>query len=513
MTLPEREALDDHTLRIRLKGKYPQFKYWLSMTFFAPIPWEADAFYAQAGLAGKNLSLNFWPVGTGPYMLVEYQENRRHVLERNPNFRGEPYPCEGEDGRQGGRPAGRLRQADPVHRPHRDRDREGKNSAEDQVSAGVLRHPGDLSVRHGCSTSTTTSRTRRKSRRLFRERGVQMPRTLEISNWYVGFNWLDPVVGKGDTPEQQIAQSQAAPGAVDRDRLGRVRARVRKQGGGRAGNGPGAAGRVRLSQGSDQPRRLRRRRRQAAPQVDRRCEEAARRGRLPRRPRRQDRRTAGAELRLSACADARAEGRSRVDGASSSPRSACSSRSAPPTYNRFQEKAEKGSLQIFWWGWFADYPDAENFLFLLYGPNSKALTGGNGENSSNYKNEEFDKLFEELKFLDDVPRKQQVIDRMVAITQEDAAWAFGYNPYAGTVHQQWVGNVKPGPLVNDRLMYMKVDPALRATKIAEWNQPDLVADRRDRAGADGGRDSGVPDLEAARARERGALAWPIGGAE
>ena len=60
---------------------------------------------------------------------------------------------------------------------------------------------------------------------------------------------------------------------------------------------------------------------------------------------------------------------------------------------------------------------------------------------------------------------------MVAITQQDAPWAFGYNPYAGSVHHQWVGNVKPGPLVNDRLMYMKVDPALRAAKIAEWNQP------------------------------------------
>ena len=54
------------------------------------MPWEADAFYAQPGFAGKNLSLNFWPVGTGPYMLVEYQENRRHVLERNPNFARRP---------------------------------------------------------------------------------------------------------------------------------------------------------------------------------------------------------------------------------------------------------------------------------------------------------------------------------------------------------------------------------------------------------------------------------------
>ncbi len=92
------QALDRHTLRIRIKGKYPQFKYWLAMTFFSPVPWEAEKFYAQPGMAERNLTLNFWPVGTGPYMLTEFTENRRHVLERNPNFRGEPYPCEGETG-------------------------------------------------------------------------------------------------------------------------------------------------------------------------------------------------------------------------------------------------------------------------------------------------------------------------------------------------------------------------------------------------------------------------------
>jgi len=140
-------------------------------------------------------------------------------------------------------------------------------------------------------------------------------------------------------------------------------------------------------------------------------------------------------------------------------------------YNRFQDKADKGSLQIFWWGWFADYPDAENFLFLLYGPNSKALTNGNGENTANYKNEEFDRLFDEVKYLDDGPRKQQVIDKMVAIMQQDAPWTFGYNPYAGSVQHQWVGNSKPGPLVNDRLLYLMVNPELRAAKIAEWNRP------------------------------------------
>ncbi len=43
-------------------------------------------------------------------------------------------------------------------------------------------------------------------------------------------------------------------------------------------------------------------------------------------------------------------------------------------YNRFQDKMRRGAAQIFLWGWNADYPDAENFLFLLYGPNAKAKT-------------------------------------------------------------------------------------------------------------------------------------------
>ena len=33
--------------------------------------------------------------------------------------------------------------------------------------------------------------------------------------------------------------------------------------------------------------------------------------------------------------------------------------------NQFQDKVRKGQYQVFWLGWNADYPDAENFLFLL----------------------------------------------------------------------------------------------------------------------------------------------------
>ena len=96
--LPGVKILDKYSFEITLKEKYPQFIYWLSMPFFSPMPWEADVFYSQPGMKEKNIVLNWYPVGTGPYMLTENNPNRRMVLERNPNFRGEKYPDEGEEG-------------------------------------------------------------------------------------------------------------------------------------------------------------------------------------------------------------------------------------------------------------------------------------------------------------------------------------------------------------------------------------------------------------------------------
>jgi len=92
-------------------------------------------------------------------------------------------------------------------------------------------------------------------------------------------------------------------------------------------------------------------------------------------------------------------------------------------FNQYQDKTVKGKHQIYWAGWLADYPDTENFMFLLYGPNAKSKA--NGENVSNYENPEFDALYRQLQMLDDGPGKQAAIDRMVAIVQRDAPWCFG----------------------------------------------------------------------------------------
>jgi oligopeptide transport system substrate-binding protein len=45
----------------------------------------------------RQIVLNRWPVGTGPYYLHTFMPNQKIVLERNKNFRGETYPTEGEE--------------------------------------------------------------------------------------------------------------------------------------------------------------------------------------------------------------------------------------------------------------------------------------------------------------------------------------------------------------------------------------------------------------------------------
>ena len=58
----------------------------MAMTFMAPMPWEADAFYAQPGMADNGLSLDQWPVGTGPFMMTEFVQRPAPRDEAQPEL-------------------------------------------------------------------------------------------------------------------------------------------------------------------------------------------------------------------------------------------------------------------------------------------------------------------------------------------------------------------------------------------------------------------------------------------
>lgn len=460
------QVVDRYTYRIAIKGKYPQFAYWLAMPFFAPIPWEADRFYSQQGLKQKNITLDWYPVGTGPYMLTENDPNSRMVLERNPNFHDEYYPAEGMPGdgendllADAGK---KLPFIDKIvfTREKESIPRWNKFLQGYYDASGIGSDSFDQAVQLvGQGEATVTE--------VMAEQGIRLETTVAVSTYYMGFNMLDPVVGGSNERERESARKlrQAISIAVDYEEFISIFANGRGMPA-QSPISPGIAGYREGEEGinpvvydwvNGEPRR---KSIQVAKAL---LVEAG-------YPDGIDQRT-GAPLILYFDVTARsAEDRSRLDWMRKQFQKLNIQLVVRSTdYNRFQDKIRKGNAQIFEWGWNADYPDAENFLFLLYGPQRKV--GNSGENAANYHNAEYDRLFEQMKNMEDGPQRQLIIDRMIEILRFDAPWLWGYHPKDYGLYHAWYQNVKPNRISNNNLKYFKIDTALRTQKRAEWNEP------------------------------------------
>jgi len=84
--------IDRYTFQVVLSREYPQILYWMTFGFFSPIPPEAIEFFNQRGMLQRDITFARNPVGTGPYMLENYDPTNQVVIVRNPNFRDERYP-------------------------------------------------------------------------------------------------------------------------------------------------------------------------------------------------------------------------------------------------------------------------------------------------------------------------------------------------------------------------------------------------------------------------------------
>lgn len=462
-------APEKHLLRIRIKGKYPQWSYWLQMTFTAPVPWEADAFYAQPGMAERGMTLDRWPVGTGPFMMTEFLQDRRHVMVRNPNYRGEPYPCEGDEIAKATGLLADCGKKTPfldkivitVEReavPHKAKFRQGFYDVEifERTDTGK-----DYLVDMQDSDAV---------RREYTDKGFRLDTRSDVNSYFIAFNMLDPVIGDGSTPEQAERNRklrQALSIAIDWEEYSKV---FPKKAGDTAMSPlpPGIAGSREEEPGYFNPvtHRLVDGKVQRRPIADakRLLAEAG-------YPNGRDART-GRPLVLNYdfYAAPSPENRAEIDWVVRQFAKIDVQLEVRATdNNQFQDKVRKGTYQVFWLGWNADYPDAENFLFLLYGPNGK--TKHDGENTSNYASAEFDRLYGRMKTLDDGPEKQQLIDELVKIAQTDAPWTMGFFPHASAAVQHWVYNSRPAILVRDQGRYLRVDTAERVARQKAWNQP------------------------------------------
>jgi ABC-type transport system substrate-binding protein len=140
-------------------------------------------------------------------------------------------------------------------------------------------------------------------------------------------------------------------------------------------------------------------------------------------------------------------------------------------YNQFQEKVRNGAYQLFQWGWVADYPDPENFFFLLW--SEMARSKNQGPNTANFSDPRFDELFLAMKSRENDAERLRLIRRMRKILEVERPWIELFYPEDYALFHGWLKGVKPAGISNPTAKYRDLDPALRARKRAEWNQPVL----------------------------------------
>ncbi len=455
-------VLDRYTYRIILQGQYRQFIYWLAMPYFVPIPWEADLFYSQPGMRKKNLSFSWYPVGTGPYLLAENNPNRQMVLVKNPNFHPAYYPSEGEPGDQ---QAGYLANAgkrlplidkyvfslEKESIPRWNKFLQGYYD-QSQISSDTF---GEAIQLDATGNPQLTPR--------LKDRNIRLQTSIQTASFSFGFNMLDPVVGGYSESARKLRQAISI--ALNEEQF----ITIFLNGRGIPAQGPIPPGIFGFLAGKEgvnpyvydvingEPKRKSiAMARQLLAQAGYPNGRSAQTGKPL---------VLHYDTSSLTPADKDEFGWMRKQFAQLGIELLIQS----TDYNRFLDKLRTGNVQIFPFGWVADYPDPENFLNLLYGPNGQVRFGGN--NAANYQNDRFDTLFLQMKALPNGPERLRLLQKMLAIARQDSPWIWGVFPKDFLLAQAWLQPLKPNSIIVNALKYQSLDPALRVQSIVAWNQP------------------------------------------
>ncbi len=421
------KALDRYTFRVKLKEPYPQLLYILTMSYAAAVPREAVEYYGEEFLNH--------PVGTGPFKLKEWFRSSKIVLVRNPHFREEFYPSAGEEG---DRERGLLDDAGK-RIPFLDRI-EIKIILEDQPMwlefmsgrldiSGVPKDNFDAAI--GADRELTPE---------MKAKGIKLWKRPLLQIGYISFNMEDPLFRNNKLLRQAIS-------------MGYDVSRLITMFNGRSipAQGPIPPGIDGYEEGKINPYRQY--------NLEKAGELLARAG-YP-----QGRKPDGTPLTLKYEAPGADITRRQVvelfvDDMS---KLGIEVEVIYNTWPAFLGKIRKRQAQIFGLAWIADYPDAENFLQLFYGPNSSP-----GPNNANFNNAEFNKLYDKIRTMPDSPERTEIYKRMVDILIKETPWIFGTYPLSFTLQYDWFKNFKPHDVGYNLSKYYKIDTELRQNRVGNF---------------------------------------------
>jgi ABC-type transport system substrate-binding protein len=433
-----------------------QFRYWFAMPFSAPVPWEAVAYYD--GREGRDFFKDH-PVGAGPYRIVRSNKQGFLALARNPNWYGArhpewkapaaTYPTSGEPGdaesglldpAYAGRPLPFLERIeyrlDKESIPRFNKFLQGYYDV-----SGVSKESFDRVI-VGNELSPD-----------MREMGITLEKSVDLGIFYLGFNMRDGVVGS-PAAERGRKLRQALSLAVDSSEF----LRLFMNGRGVPAQSPLPPGLFGYEADYRNPYRQ--------PDLTRArallAEAGYAEGRDP---------ATGKALRITLdVPDTSTAARLQFSFYLQAWQKLGIDAVLEAThYNRFQDKVRDGAYQVFYWGWHADFPDPENFLFMLYSPISAVDSGG--VNYANFSDPSYDALYQRMKNLPDGPERARVIAEMVAILERERPWIELFHSEDFALIHGWLRNLKPAGLIFPSDKYTAIDPELRRERRLTWNEP------------------------------------------
>jgi len=406
-------ALDDYTIQIKLTQPYPQLLNVLAMGFGAPVAKEVTDKYGQDGL-------NHRMVGTGAYRLIRYVAGSRVELEKNPTFRGAVYPSEGDaDAKNTGllEYAGRaLPIVERVNFQIIKEDQPGwlqfmKGNVD---AAPIPKDNFDAAITNGALKPELT------------QKGIGLRKSEESVIWYLNFNMKDKIVG-GKNADLRRAISMA----INREEY------IEKFLNGRGVKATGMVPRVIA-------------------------------GHTGRDKLVNDYDVEGAKALLAKAGYPGGKGLPTLTydlrGSSTTAKQQAeffqNSLAAigvkidivVNTFPAYLEKEKNGNLQFFMGGWSADFPDAENFMFLLYSKNAAP-----GPNASNYMNPAYDRLYERLAAMLPSAERLSLVRQAEEIVFNDGVWSMLFYPVLYSMHHGWLKNYRPDSQIFGEIKYYDID--------------------------------------------------------
>jgi ABC-type transport system substrate-binding protein len=418
------KALDRYTLQIRLREPDYNFNYIVAHTPFSAVAREVVEKYGDETMAR--------PVGTGPYTLKQWTRGARIVLEKNPEYRGMVWDfSESEDG-----DAELARVMQGKRLPLIDRVEISIIEEEQSTWLAFNRKELDFSNVGGFREKVFDGKGELKSE--WRKQGVKLIRAIDPELTYTFFNFRDPVVGGFE--KEKLALRRAIIMAYNRDEEIEV---IRK--------GQAIRAIMPIPMGVV--------------------------GHDPRYKPLNTYNPALSNKLLDAFGFKKGKDgfRTMPDGSPLLLKYATGTTAIERQFNELWKKSmdaigiriefQPGKFadhikatkvcQLQMWGaaWIADYPDGDNFMQLLYGPN----TGQS--NNGCYESKAFDALYEAAQKLPDSPERNHLFLEMTRQMEVDGAWALGVSRERNTLIRPWVLGYKKHPILNAIWIYLDIDPA------------------------------------------------------